>query len=84
MSYQLFIHRSAEKALTAIPKDDHDAVMNAIVELANNPRPHRCKKLVDRDGWRIRVGSYGVIYEIDDSRRTVTIVKVGHRRDIYL
>jgi len=83
MSYGLFIHRSAQKALAAMPKDDFPLVMNAIRALPNDPRPHGCKKLVDRDAWRIRVGSYRVIYEIDDARLTVTVVKVGHRRDIY-
>jgi mRNA interferase RelE/StbE len=48
-----------------------------------DPRPHGSRKLVGRDGWRIRVGRYRVIYEIDDAQRFVTILHVGHRKDIY-
>lgn len=58
-------------------------VRDAIRDLANTPRPPGCKKLVGRDGWRIRVGDYRVIYEIDDSTRIVTVVHIGHRRDVY-
>jgi mRNA interferase RelE/StbE len=83
MNYRLFIHRSAEKPIAAIPKDDRQIVMDAIKGLISNPRPHACKKLVDRDAWRIRAGNYRVIYEIDDARIAVTVVKLGHRRDIY-
>jgi mRNA interferase RelE/StbE len=42
-----------------------------------------CKNLTGRDGWRIRAGDYRVIYEIDDAGQTVTVLHVGHRRDIY-
>jgi len=42
-----------------------------------------CRKLVGREGWRIRVGNYRVIYEIDEIRHILTILHVGHRRDIY-
>lgn len=83
MTYRLFIHRSAQKSLAGIPRDDYQSVVDSILALASNPRPHRCKKLVDRDGWRIRVGRYRVIYEIDDNQKTVTVTKVGHRRDVY-
>lgn len=55
----------------------------AIAALAENPRPQGCIKLTDRDGWRIRVGSYRVIYEISDGQLLVTVIRVGNRRDIY-
>ncbi|HTV60134.1 MAG TPA: type II toxin-antitoxin system RelE/ParE family toxin [Verrucomicrobiae bacterium] len=45
--------------------------------------PPNCKKLRGREGWRIRVGDFRVVYEINDERRVVTILHVGHRREIY-
>jgi mRNA interferase RelE/StbE len=51
-------------------------------QLAEEPRPPGCRKLQNRDGWRIRVGDYRDIYEVDDEQLTVTIL-VGHRRDVY-
>lgn len=51
--------------------------------LFQNPRPPSCLKLSGREGWRIRVGNYRVVYEIDDGQQAVTILNIGHRRDIY-
>lgn len=42
-----------------------------------------CKKLVGRQGWRIRVGDYRIVYEIDDEQRVVNVLHIGHRKDIY-
>jgi mRNA interferase RelE/StbE len=62
---------------------DLERVKKAILELPENPRPANCKKLTGRAGWRIRAGDYRVVYEIDDSSRSITILDVGHRRDVY-
>jgi mRNA interferase RelE/StbE len=83
MNYQVSIRRRAQKFIAALSKSDLDAVWAAVLALAGNPRPHGSKKLTDRDGWRIRVRSYRVVYEIDDVARKVTVLRVGHRRDIY-
>ena len=81
--YTIGIQQRARKALTRLPDTDYRRVLNAIYALADNPRPAGCSKLKGRDAWRIRVGVYRVIYEIDDGQHTVTIVDIGHRRDIY-
>lgn len=83
MNYTVRILRRAQKELEALPRSDYDRVRNAIAELATDPRPNGCKKLIDRDGWRIRVGDYRVIYEIDDPAKIVTVLHIGHRSDIY-
>lgn len=84
MNYFLLILRRAQKQLANIDKTEFERVRDAIASLAENPRPTGCKKLTGRNGWRIRIGNYRVIYEIDDSRREVTVLDIGHRRDIYL
>jgi len=83
MSYRVFVLRRAQKELAQLPDAAYERAKNAIHRLAENPRPHGYRKLSGRDGWRIRVGDYRVIYEIDDTRQTVTILHVGHRRDVY-
>ena len=83
MSYGVSILRRAQKELAALPKADYGRVRDAVAALADNPRPAGCKKLVGRDGWRIRSGDYRVIYEIDDAEEKVTVLHIGHRRDIY-
>jgi len=83
MSHSLQILRRAQKELAQLPDAYYVQVRDAIRDLANNPRPHGCRKLTGRQGWRIRVGDYRVIYDIDDKEATVTVVNIGHRRDIY-
>jgi mRNA interferase RelE/StbE len=83
MSYEVLILRRAQKELANLPKTDYERIRDAVAELAENPRLLGCKKLVGREGWRIRSGDYRVIYEIDDSRQTVTVLHIGHRRDVY-
>ena len=83
MSYALAIFPSAQRELGALPSELSRRLRDAIVELAQDPRPSACRKLTGREGWRLRVGDYRILYDIDDSRQTVTIVHIGHRRDVY-
>ncbi len=83
MSYSVEVLRRAQKALARLPQQDYQRVRDAIGALAEDPRPTGCKKLTAREGWRIRVGQYRVIYEIGDAVRVVTILDVGHRRDVF-
>lgn len=83
MSYRVLIIRRAQKELASLPTEDYHRVRDGIRTLAKEPRPKGCAKLTAREGWRIRVGRIRVIYEIDDDTRAVTILHVGHRRDVY-
>lgn len=81
--YQLFIERVVFKQLKKVPQKDYKKIMDAIAELANNPRPSGYIKLKGRPGYRIRQGNYRVIYEINDNILTVTVVDAGDRKEIY-
>lgn len=83
MSYQLSITRKAQKELANLQTEDYERIKIDIRDLANSPRPQGCKKLTGREGWRIRVGDYRVIYEINDKEKVVTVLHIGHRREIY-
>ena len=83
MSYSIGILRRAQKELAQLPKQEYERVKLAIESLSQDPRPQGCKKLAGREGWRIRVGDYRVIYEIDDTQQALTILHIGHRRDVY-
>jgi mRNA interferase RelE/StbE len=83
VSYSVFILRRAQRELASLPKEAYEKVKTAISALAESVRPRGCRKLTGREGWRIRAGKYRVIYEIDDQVQTVTVLHVGHRRDIY-
>jgi mRNA interferase RelE/StbE len=81
--YQLVIERYAEKQLAKIPAPNFNRIVKAIHDLASNPRPGGYKKLTGRPGYRIRVGNYRVIYQIEDRVLKVFIIDVGNRKDIY-
>jgi mRNA interferase RelE/StbE len=83
VSYTVRILPKAEKELGALEKTVYESVKRKVFDLAENPRPPGCRKLQDRIGWRIRVGNYRVVYEIDDAARIVTVLKVAHRKDVY-
>lgn len=83
MSYGISILRRAQKELERLPSDAYRQVRDAVRSLGGQPRPAGCLKLTDRDAWRIRVGDYRVIYEIDDHEQQVTVMHIGHRRDVY-
>jgi mRNA interferase RelE/StbE len=81
--YQVRIERKALKKLAKIPEPFYSHLKIAILDLGNNPRPAGCKKLKGRDGYRIRVANYRIIYEISDSILLVDVIDLGHRKDIY-
>ena len=83
MSYSIGILRRAQKELAQLPKQEYDRIKEAIENLSKDPRPQGCKKLTGREGWRIRVGDYRVNYEIEDTQQKLTILHIGHRRDVY-
>ena len=83
MVYSIFILRRAQKELRNLPIEAYERVRDKIRDLADNPRPQGCLKLSGRDGWRIRVGKYRVIYEIDDKAEIITVLHIGYRKDVY-
>ena len=83
MVYQVILRKRAVKALEKINEPYYTALKQAIYNLARNPRPQDCKKLKGRDGYRIRVADYRIIYDIFDDILTVDVIDLGHRKDIY-
>lgn len=75
---------SADKALQRLPVATQRRIVAAVAALADNPRPTGVVRLADdENAWRIRVGSYRVLYEVHDKRLLVLVVRVGHRKDVY-
>ena len=82
-SYRLLIKPSAAKELEAIPLKDRRRLAARMRELSHDPRSAKAEKLRGHDLFRVRQGDYRAVYEIDDEGRTVTVFKVGHRREVY-
>ena len=81
--YTLYLLRSAEEELDSLSALFRERVERVIIQLAEDPRPVGVRKLRGGLGWRIRVGDYRVVYEIDDGVREVTVTRVRHRREVY-
>lgn len=81
--YELLFRKSVAKDLRVLPNPDVRRIMRRIAALAVDPRPAGCEKLSGQERYRVRQGTYRIVYEIEDARLIVLIVKVGHRRDVY-
>jgi mRNA interferase RelE/StbE len=82
--YNIFIRKSALRELSKITAPTSVRIQHAIDALAHDPRPRGCRKLTGGVGaYRIRVGDFRVVYEIDDNAVIVVIVRLGHRKDVY-
>jgi len=83
-SYKIEWKRSAAKELKALPKNTVAKILKAVEQLPANPYPFGVRKLVGAEHtYRIREGSYRIIYSIAASSLVIEIVRVGHRKDIY-
>lgn len=83
-SYQIEWKRSATKELKRLPKSIVLRILKAVEQLSTNPYPAGVRKLVGSEHtYRIREGSYRVIYNIVESTLVIEIIRVGHRKDVY-
>lgn len=83
-SYSVFFNAGAKKELRQIPKPYLQKILSKIESLHEEPRPMGVKLLRGENRYfRIRQGDYRVIYDVDDAAATVTIVAIGHRREVY-
>ncbi len=81
--YSVTIKEKAAKYLATIPKKDRLRIIGAIDLLSENPLLPKTSKLKGREGHRIRIGDYRIIYSFNSNELTILIIKIGHRRDIY-
>ncbi len=82
-SYKLRFKKSVAKDLRNIPKKDIQRILAQIDLLAKDPRAEGCVKLSSQQQYRVRVGLYRIIYEIQHADLVVQVVKVGHRSNVY-
>ena len=82
-SYNLVFKKSVAKDLGNIPNKDVKRILERINLLAENPRADGCIKLSGQEKYRARQGAYRIVYEIQDSKLIITVVKVAHRGTVY-
>ena len=85
--YNIELSNTAYKFLSGrkLPKDILDSIKSAVLGLGNDPKPPGCLKMKGFDGayYRVRQGDFRVVYEVKDREKTVVIVYIGNRKDVY-
>ena len=81
--YRVELRRSVQKSLEKIQSQKRSNIITALLELEKNPRPRGLENFRGTELWRIREGDYRIVYSIDDFEKVITVVKIGHRRDVY-
>ncbi len=84
-NYKVEFASKAVKDLRSIPRTDQGKIIDKAESLSENPYPRGCLKLkgLQEELWRIRVGNYRILYQVDESIEVVEIRRVGYQKDIY-
>lgn len=83
--YDIYLEKGAERDLKRLPVADFGRIVSRMKALSANPRPAGSRKIVGSvSDWRIRVGDYRIIYEIDDPGKAIRVFRVRHRREAYI
>ncbi len=82
--YEVYLEGAAERDLKRLTGEIFHRIVETLKGLRENPRPPNCRKITSsKNDWRIRVGSYRVIYEIDDKNKAIKILRIRYRREAY-
>jgi len=82
--YEVFLERRAEQDLKKLSTEIFHRIIPHLKALSENPKPPGCRKITgSKSDWRIRVGDYRVIYEVDEQEKAVKVMRIRHRRDAY-
>ena len=82
--YRIIIKKIALKSFEKLPLHAIEAINDKILELAENPKPTGCKKLISKINlYRIRVNDYRIVYSIFDDKLIIEIIRIAHRKDVY-
>lgn len=81
--YKILIKPTADKFIYKLLPNDALRIFSVLKNLQSEPRPTGCLKLTAEEGYRIRVGRYRILYEVNDKDKTVIIYRIKHRKDAY-
>lgn len=84
MKYTVRLNARVGKVLNRLPPDVRRRIVRRLEALEDNPRPRSVEKLAGVDDlYRVRVGTYRIVYTIRDRELVIIVVRIGHRRDVY-
>ena len=82
MSYEIIFTDTSRKQFKKLEKDIQERIIKALERIRIRPEAH-IKKLVGDPGYRLRVGEYRIILDIEKEKLIILVVKIGHRKNIY-
>ena len=80
---RVFLTSKADRQLMKLPSSIHDLIISKLEQLAVSVYFRQSKKLMNREGWRMRIGDYRVIYKVDKVKKEILILSISHRREAY-
>lgn len=80
---KIFLSTKADRQLKKLPEKMHRLFISKIEKLADDPLPANSRRLEAREGWRVRVGDYRILYTVDLKKIELTVLSVAHRKDAY-
>jgi mRNA interferase RelE/StbE len=81
---EVYVERTAEKDLKKLSRQDFQRIVSHLYRLKETPRPQGCRKIKgSKNDWRIRVGDLRIVYQIDDKKRLINVMRVRHRSEAY-
>jgi len=83
MTYAIEFTRSARKEFNKLPAGAGKRIGRALIKLRDDPHKGSVRPMIGSRNWRLRVGDYRVIYDIQDNTLVILMLKVGHRKDVY-
>ncbi|MFZ2447187.1 MAG: type II toxin-antitoxin system RelE/ParE family toxin [Syntrophobacteraceae bacterium] len=82
--YKVLLASSVKQDVRGIDRNNLARILDEIHSLSDNPFPSGCKKLKgSRSSYRLRVGDYRILYEVDTEAGAVSVYRVRHRKDVY-
>lgn len=84
MTYRITLAPSAARQLRKLDPQARRRIQAALELLAVDPRPPAATQLMGGSGeWRVRTGNYRIVYQIEEDRLLVLVLRLGHRREVY-
>jgi mRNA interferase RelE/StbE len=84
LSYQVELAPAAVRQLKKLTRDIQERIVQRLEDLAQEPRPDGVVKLESVESlYRIRLGDYRIVYQIQDEILLIIVVKIAHRREVY-
>lgn len=81
--YKIEINEKLFKKLQKIPRRDYEKIREKLLELQKNPRPRWIEKLQNRPCYRLAVGNYRILYDIDDHKIIIFVIDIDDRKNVY-